>query len=134
MAFGLPILLACAWVESCCAAPTVTSCTSLRLHGKAAEAAQCFSTLSISANPYLRAEGFWGLENYDAANEAFRLAAQQTEGATASEQAHVRVRWGLLLHERFNNKDADDLFAEALKLDPSSAEAYLGRPEAGRRA
>lgn len=126
MASGLAILLACAGVKFCCAAPTVTSCTGLRLHGKTTEATQCFSVLSASTNPYLRAEGFWGLENYDAANEAFRLAAQQTGSATGSEQAHVRVRWGLLLHERFNNKDADDLFAEALKLDPSSAEAYLG--------
>ena len=125
-ASGVAILLACAGVQSCCAAPTVTSCTSLRLHGRTAEAAQCFTALSTSPNSYFRAEGFWGLENYDAANEAFRLAAQQTDGATASEQAHIRVRWGLLLHERFNNKDADDLFAEALKLDPSSAEAYLG--------
>lgn len=122
----LAILLACAWVVPCCAAPTVTSCTSQRLHGRTAEAAQCFTVLSTSSNLYLRAEGFWGLEQYDSANEAFRLAAGQTSGIPASEQAHVRVRWGLLLHERFNNKDADDLFTEALKLDPSSAEAYLG--------
>ena len=125
-ASGLVILLAFAGVKLCCAAPTVTSCTSLRLHGRTTEAAQCFTALSTSTNPYLRAESFWGLEQYDSANDAFRVAAGQTNGITASEQAHIRVRWGLLLHERFNNKDADDLFAEALKLDPSSAEAYLG--------
>ena len=122
----MAFLLAFAGVEPCCAAPALDACTSLRLHGKAAEAARCFTTLSASANPYLRAEGLWGLQQYDAANEAFRLAAQQSGSAALSEQAHIRVRWGLLLHERFNNKDADDLFAEALKLDPSSAEAYLG--------
>ena len=130
MASGLAVLLACAGVQLCCAAPTATtavaSCTSLRLHGETTQAAQCFTALGTSTNPYLRAEGFWGLEQYDSTNEAFRLAAQQAGSATASEQAHIRVRWGLLLHERFNNKDADDLFAEALKLDPSSAEAYLG--------
>ncbi len=37
-----------------------------------------------------------------------------------------RVRWGRLLHERFNNTDADDLFNEAIKLDPKNAQAYLG--------
>ena len=126
LACGLAALLACAWMEPCCAAPALASCASLRLHGKTVESAQCFTALSTSADPYLRAESFWSLEQYDAANEAFRVAAAQPSGVNASEQAHVRVRWGLLLHERFNNKEADDLFAEALKLDPSSAEAYLG--------
>ena len=32
----------------------------------------------------------------------------------------------MLLHERFNNKDAVDLFQEALKKDPKNAQAYLG--------
>ena len=126
LTFAVAILLVSAGGKPCCAAPTVASCTSLRLHGKTTEAATCFTALSTSSNAYLRAEGFWGLEQYDSANEAFRLATQQVSAATASEQAHIRVRWGLLFHERFNNKDADDLFAEALKLDPSSAEAYLG--------
>ena len=63
----------------------------------------------------------WGLEQYEAANEAFRLAAAQP-GANAL----VKVRWGMLLHDRFNNQEADDLFAEALKQDPNEARAYLG--------
>ena len=37
-----------------------------------------------------------------------------------------RVRWGRLLHERFNNTDAEDLFKEALERDPKNAQAYLG--------
>jgi len=37
-----------------------------------------------------------------------------------------RVRWGMLLHERFNNAEADDLFKEALERDPKNARAYLG--------
>ena len=37
-----------------------------------------------------------------------------------------RVRWGMLLHERFNNADAVGLFKEALQQDPNSAQAYLG--------
>ncbi len=123
--FGTAVVLACAGVERCSAAPALVACTELRVHGKTAEAAQCFSALRASSDPYLRAEVDWGLEQYDAANEAFRMA-EAAQRDKAGEQAHVRVRWGLLLHERFNNKEADDLFAEALKLDPSSAEAYLG--------
>ena len=37
-----------------------------------------------------------------------------------------KVRWGMLLHERFNDSDAADLFHEALAKDPSNAEAYVG--------
>ena len=40
--------------------------------------------------------------------------------------ANYRVRWGRLMHERFNNKDAADLFKEALQRDPKNAQAYLG--------
>ncbi len=32
----------------------------------------------------------------------------------------------MLLHERFNNKEAEDLFHEALQQDPANAQAYLG--------
>ncbi len=63
----------------------------------------------------------WGLEQYDQANEAFRVAVAQP-----GSKAIYRVRWGLLLHERFNNKEAVDLFNEALQQDPKNAQAYLG--------
>ena len=36
------------------------------------------------------------------------------------------MRWGLLLHERFNDSDANDLFREALAKDPANADAYIG--------
>ena len=36
------------------------------------------------------------------------------------------MRWGRLFHERFNNKDAADLFQEALERDPKNAQAFLG--------
>lgn len=105
----------------CRAVPTLDNCRGLEKHGKKVEAATCFDALSRSADPYQRAEGFWGMQQFDQANEAFRLAAAQP-GA----KAMVKVRWGRLLHDRFNNQEADDLFAEALKLDPRNAEAYLG--------
>ncbi len=102
-------------------APTPNSCRELRTHGKKTEAASCFQALTRSAEPAVRAEGFWGLQQWDAANEAFRLAVAQ-QGSKAA----VRVRWGLLLHERFNDPEAADLFKEALKQEPENAEAYLG--------
>ena len=40
--------------------------------------------------------------------------------------ALYKVRWGMLLHERFNDTDAADLFREALAKDPTNAEAYVG--------
>jgi tetratricopeptide (TPR) repeat protein len=36
------------------------------------------------------------------------------------------VRWGLLMHERFNNTEANNLFHEALDRDAKNAQAYLG--------
>ena len=70
---------------------------------------------------YARAEGFWGLEQWDQANAQFRLATQP-----ANSKPLYKVRWGMLLHERFNNPEAVDLFHEALTKDPSNAQAYLG--------
>ena len=117
--FGIAHMLTTA--SMCWAVPSPDSCHELRKHGKRLEAAACFDSLTHSADPYIRAEGFWGVAQYQQANESFRLATAQP-----GSKAHVRVRWGMLLHERFNNQEADDLFAEALKLDPNSAEAYLG--------
>ena len=117
--FGAILVLASASIGW--AAPSPDSCRELQKHGKKAEAATCFGALSRSADPYVRAEGFWGMEQYEQANEAFRLAAAQP-----GSKPIVKVRWGMLLHDRFNNQEAADLFAEALKQEPGNAEAYLG--------
>src|SRR6202020_753561 len=55
------------------------------------------------------------------ANEEFRIATAADNG-----NAFYKVRWGMLLHQRFNNNDAVGLFKEALKRDPKNAQAYLG--------
>ena len=103
------------------ATATLESCDALRKHGQRAEANACYETLSRSNDAYLRAEGLWGLEQYEQANETFRAAVAQP-----GSKAIYRVRWGLLLHERFNNKEAVDLFNEALQQEPANARAYLG--------
>lgn len=108
-------------------APTIVfaaapaDCWSLRKNGHRTEAQACFDGLTRSGDAYARAEGFWGLEEWQQANEQFRLATQP-----ANSKALYKVRWGMLLHERFNNPEAAGLFREALAKDPSNAEAYLG--------
>ena len=103
------------------AEPTPGACATLRKHGQKTEAHACFEALSQQRDPYHRAEGYWGLRMYQDASDQFRLAVAQSDG-----NALYRVRWGLLLHERFNNSDANNLFKEALERDPNNAQAYLG--------
>jgi cellulose synthase operon protein C len=102
-------------------APVPGECWTERKHGHEAQAQACFAALARSSDAYFRAEGFWGLEQWSRANEQFRLATQP-----ADSKASYKVRWGLLLHERFNNADAAGLFHEALQKDPSNAEAHIG--------
>jgi tetratricopeptide (TPR) repeat protein len=102
-------------------AATVSECRSLTRHGRRAEALACYQSLTATADHYLRAEGYWGLEQYQDANNEFRAAVAAADG-----NALYRVRWGRLLHERFNYGDAADLFNEALKRDPKNTDAYVG--------
>jgi Flp pilus assembly protein TadD len=96
-------------------------CWQMRKHGQEREAQSCFEQLTRSSQEAFRAEGFWGLQDWDRANEQFRLAAQ-----SPTSKASAKVRWGMLLHERFNNKEAADLFREALTQDPANVDAYIG--------
>jgi tetratricopeptide (TPR) repeat protein len=100
---------------------TPEDCQKLRLHGQSAQAQRCYESLARSSSLYLRAEGDWGLQMYEQANDEFRQAVAQNDA-----NALYRVRWGMLLHERFNNTDAEQLFKEALQRDPKNAQAYLG--------
>ncbi len=117
------LAVALAGASACWAAPVATpeGCRALKLHGKADEAVACFEALARSGDAYRMAEGYWGLEQYDRANEEFKVAVAQP-GA----KALWKVRWGMLFHARFNDKDAADLFQEALQMEPGNAQAYLG--------
>jgi tetratricopeptide (TPR) repeat protein len=99
----------------------VRQCLQQRLHGQEPTAQRCFAALTHASAPYLRAEGAWGLEDYETANSEFRAAVAAADG-----NALYRTRWGDLLHERFNNVDAVGLFNEALERDPKDAQAMLG--------
>ena len=96
-------------------------CWTLHKHGASAKAQYCFESLIRSPHAYDRAEGYWGLEQWEQANSQFRLATQPIDSPVL-----YKVRWGMLLHERFNDSDSADLFREALAKDPSNAEAYVG--------
>jgi cellulose synthase operon protein C len=106
------------------AGATVEECQKDAHYGRRAEAKACYNQLVANGNPSIRAEGYWGLKKYDDANKEFRSAVAQSPKV-----AEIRVRWGRLLLERFNQEDAMGLFNEALEIDPKSANAMLGMAE-----
>ena len=120
-AFILVMMLACSLAAH---AAVPGDCWALHKHGHAAQAQSCFDGLTQSGNAYYRAEGFWGLEEWEQAKQQFETALKQPNSP-----ALWRVRYGMLFHQRFNDKDAGDLFQEALKMDPQNAQAYLGMAE-----
>ena len=97
------------------------ACRSLERTGKRPEAQACFQKLTSSSDAWARAEGFYGLHGYDAANEQFKLALSQHP-----KNADVRVRWGRFFIDRYNKKDAQGLFKEALEFSPNHAGATFG--------
>ncbi len=103
------------------AAAVPADCWQMRKRGHETEARRCFNQLTQAGDEAVRAEGFWGLEQWDNANEQFRLAIR-----SADSEPTYKVRWGILLHERFNDREAVDLFREALAKDPSNVDAYVG--------
>jgi cellulose synthase operon protein C len=122
--FGVLLLVTLAgvgWGAPAAEKATPEGCGKLRLHGKKAEATDCFEALARSGDPYLMAEGYWGLEDWESAKKEFEIALKMPKSP-----ALWRVQYGMLLHERFNNPAAADLFNEALGMDPGNARAYLG--------
>jgi tetratricopeptide (TPR) repeat protein len=97
------------------------TCRGLRHHGKLKQAQACFESLSRSQNPFLSAEGFFGLARYDEANDQFRIAVK-----SEPKLGEIRTEWGNLYLEHYQPGDAAKLFEEALEIDPKDAAAYLG--------
>lgn len=97
------------------------ACHEHRRYGRVDQARACYAALVRSPNPYERAEGFWGLEQYREANDQFRLAVEKDP-----RNALYRVRWGRLYLERYQPADAAQLFREALELEPRHPGALLG--------
>ncbi len=108
-----------AWMVQ--AQSALENCQTLRHHGKLNEARGCFEHLSHETDPYLRAEGYFGLGEFDNANEEFRQAYK-----AQPRSAQVKAEWGRMFLEHYQPSDAAKLFAEALETDPNYAAAYLG--------
>jgi len=62
--------------------------------------------------------------DFDAVGAAFEILLK-----AEPENARYKVRYADLLFQRFNVADAEALYQEALKIDPKSAQAYLGLAE-----
>ena len=95
-------------------------CALLRHHGDP-EAKNCYQALTRSRDTGVQAEGYWGLRDYKAANDAFRAAVKQRD-----KDASLRTRWGRMYLEHWQPADASDLFNEALAIDKNYAPAVLG--------
>ena len=102
-------------------AQTAEDCSTLRKLGKRTEATACYRKLAASRSPGLRAEGLWGLRNFQDANDQCRAGVDAQPG-----NADLRVRWGRLFLERFDKGEAHKLFKEALGINQNHAGALLG--------
>ncbi len=113
----------CLWLLAAAlvAAQQPRQCHDLRRHGRLDEARRCYSALTSSSSPDLRAEGYWGLEQYREANDQFRLAVDADP-----KNPDYRVRWGRMFLVRYQEADAAQLFREALEIDKKHAGALLG--------
>jgi tetratricopeptide (TPR) repeat protein len=81
-----------------------------------------FLALPALAQPAAElAERYWKQQRWEDANNAFRAAVKADP-----KNAALRVRWGLLLLERFNPGEAADLFNEALQIEKDYPPALLG--------
>jgi tetratricopeptide (TPR) repeat protein len=77
--------------------------------------------LARSGDPFFRAEGAWGLRQYQSANDEFRAAYDAHK-----DSALVRAEWASLFLDRFNPAEANKLFEESASVDERYAPAYLG--------
>ena len=96
-------------------------CRSLYLNAQRDAARACFEKLTTSRDHAARAEGFWGLRQYDPANEAFKQAVAQRP-----KDPELRVRWGRMYLDHFQPETAKELFGEALEIKSDYGPAYLG--------
>lgn len=117
---GLALLFAAALAAQL-GAQSLTECQQQQRRGKLPEARQCYGRLAQSSDPYLRAEGLWGLGLYQDANASFRSAAALRNG-----DPNIKTRWGRFFLERWDRKQAATLFQEALEAKKDYPPALVG--------
>ena len=106
-------------VQSAVVSKDVQACEALKHHGDA-NANACYQKLTRAADPAVQAEGFWALGDFKNANDAFRAANK-----ARPKDANVRVRWGRMYLDHYQAPDAQDLFNEALMLNPGCSAAVV---------
>jgi tetratricopeptide (TPR) repeat protein len=77
--------------------------------------------LAASAQTLDRAKALWKAQDYEGANAAFKALV-----AANPKNAAYRVEWGNLFYDRFNPNEAQNLYNEALAIEPKNARALLG--------
>ncbi|HEV8146984.1 MAG TPA: tetratricopeptide repeat protein, partial [Bryobacteraceae bacterium] len=85
------------------------------------DAKGCFQRLTHTTDPGIAAEGFWGLKDYQSANNYFRAANK-----AKPKDPYVRTRWGRMYLEHWQKDEAGKMFAEALEMNQNYAPALLG--------
>jgi tetratricopeptide (TPR) repeat protein len=117
MKFGAALFLA-SWLLT---ASPIDQCRALQHHGKLDAAHSCFANLTRSGDAFTRGEAFFGLEQYEQANDEFREADRAHPNSAA-----VKTEWGKVYAEHAQGGDAAKLFEEAIEADSNYAPAYLG--------
>lgn len=119
------VLLAGSCSSNAAAPPYVPTaadpCWAQRKHGREAEAKACFTKLTQMSDPGMRAEGYWGLDQFVQANEEFKLANKSNPKSTA-----LKIRWGMMFLERDQSGDSEELFQDALQIEPQNPRAMYG--------
>jgi tetratricopeptide (TPR) repeat protein len=103
------------------AAEPADPCWRARWYGRTEEAVACFTKSLNAADAAARAEALWGLGRYQDAVYQFQSAVK-----ARPKDAAVRTRLAELFLERYQPKDAAELFGEAIELDDKNARALLG--------
>ncbi len=103
------------------AAESPAECWRHREFGRMPESVSCFTQLLGSANPAVKGEGLWGLGRFQDAVYQLQAAAK-----ARPKDAAVRIRLGTLFFERYQPKDAAELFTEAIEIDAKNSQAMLG--------
>ncbi|HLH02157.1 MAG TPA: tetratricopeptide repeat protein [Bryobacteraceae bacterium] len=102
------------------AANPAQTCRTQQRHGQLQAAKSCYLSLTRSSDAFARAEGYFGLGEFESANEEFRAAYK-----AQPKSAEVKSEWGRLYFEHYQPADAAKLFEEALEADPNYAPAYV---------
>ena len=101
--------------------PVLARCDTHYDKGRPLEARGCYGQVLREAGPAVRAEAYWMLDDLKAANEEFREAVR-----LEPENPDLRVRWGYLYIESHQQREAAQLFEEALAIDEEHVPAMLG--------